>query len=105
GMIGGQYLYTMEPGTALETVHRLKTGCRFYAAVTPALCAADLPREDPEAGRDFADELGMLFQVVDDILDADGYVLEEGVEAARTRANRAAERAPALLLEVPADTS
>jgi hypothetical protein len=47
----------------------------------------------------------MLFQVVDDILDEDGYVLEEGAEAARRRANRAAERALALLLEVPADTS
>jgi len=30
---------------------------------------------------------------------------EEGEEAARTRANRAAERALALLLEVPADTT
>jgi geranylgeranyl diphosphate synthase, type II len=105
GMIGGQYLDTMEPGTDLERVHRLKTGCLFSASVALALWAAQLPREEQEAWRDFADELGMLFQVVDDILDADGYVLEEGVEAARGRANRAAERALALLLEVPADTS
>ena len=105
GMIGGQYLDTMEPGTDLETVHRLKTGCLFYASVTLALWAARLPREEQGTWRDFADELGMLFQVVDDILDADGYVLEEGEEAARTRANRAAERALALLLEVPADTT
>jgi geranylgeranyl diphosphate synthase type II len=105
GMIGGQYLDTMEPGTDLETVHRLKTGCLFHASVTLALWAAGLPRDEQAAWRDFADELGMLFQVVDDILDADGYVLEEGEEAARTRANRAAERSLALLLEVPADTS
>jgi geranylgeranyl diphosphate synthase type II len=105
GMIGGQYLDTMEPGTDLERVHRLKTGCLFYASVTLALWAAGLPRAEQEAWRDFADELGMLFQVVDDILDEDGYVLAEGVEAARGRANRAAERALALLLEVPADTS
>ena len=105
GMIGGQYLDTMEPGTDLETVHRLKTGCLFYASVTLALWAAGLPREEQGSWRDFADELGMLFQVVDDILDSDGYVLAEGVEAARARANRAAERALALLLEVPADTS
>ena len=89
GMIGGQYLDTMEPGTDLETVHRLKTGCLFYASVTLALWAAELPREEQGAWRDFADELGMLFQVVDDILDADGYVLEEGVEAARARARTA----------------
>src|SRR5262245_17664314 len=105
GMIGGQYLDTMEPGTDLETVHRLKTGCLFYASVTLALWAAGLPREEQGSWRDFADELGMLFQVVDDILDADGYVLTEGVDAARVRANRAAERALALLHEVPADTS
>jgi hypothetical protein len=47
----------------------------------------------------------MLFQVVDDILDDDGFVLVEGVEAARARANLAAERALAMLLEIPADTS
>jgi geranylgeranyl diphosphate synthase type II len=105
GMIGGQYLDTMEPGTDLETVHRLKTGCLFYASVTLALWAAGLRRDEQHAWRDFADELGMLFQVVDDILDEDGYVLEEGVDAARSRANRAAERALALLVEVPADTS
>ena len=98
-------LDTMGVGTDLETVHRLKTGCLFYASVTLALWAARLPREEQGAWRDFAGELGLLFQVVDDILDADGYVLEEGEEAARTRANRAAERALALLLEVPADTT
>ncbi|HEY7603118.1 MAG TPA: polyprenyl synthetase family protein [Gaiellaceae bacterium] len=105
GMIGGQYLDTMEPGTDLETVHRLKTGRLFYASVTLALWAAGLPRGEQASWRDFADELGMLFQVVDDILDEDGYVLEEGIDAARSRANRAAERALALLLEVPVDTS
>jgi geranylgeranyl diphosphate synthase type II len=105
GMIGGQYLDTMEPDTDLETVHRLKTGRLFYASVTLALEAVGLPRDDQGPWRDFADELGMLFQVVDDILDDDGYVLVEGVEAARARANRAADRALSMLLEIPADTS
>jgi geranylgeranyl pyrophosphate synthase len=40
GMIGGQYLDTMEPDADLETVHRLKTGCLFYAAVAMPLWAA-----------------------------------------------------------------
>ena len=105
GMIGGQYLDTMEPDTDLETVHRLKTGCLFCAAVTLALAAVELPRDEQGAWRDFADELGLLFQVVDDILDEDGFVLVEGVDAARGRANRAAERALSMLLEIPADTS
>ena len=105
GMIGGQYLDTMEPGTDLETVHRLKTGRLFYASITLALEAVELPRDEQGPWRDFADELGMLFQVVDDILDDDGFVLVEGVDAARARANRAAERALSMLLEIPADTS
>jgi geranylgeranyl diphosphate synthase, type II len=105
GMIGGQYLDTIETGTDLEVVHRLKTGCLFYASVAVALWAAGVPEDEQEPWRTFADELGLLFQVVDDILDADGYVLTEGVERARARANRAAERALALLLEIPADTS
>ena len=96
GMIGGQYLDTMEPGTDLETVHRLKTGCLFYASVTLALCAAELPRDEQGPWRDFADELGMLFQVVDDILDGDGFVVEHGVDGGPARANDAAERAHAL---------
>jgi geranylgeranyl diphosphate synthase type II len=105
GMIGGQYLDTMEPDTDLETVHRLKTGRLFFASVTLALAALELPREEQGPWRDFAEELGLLFQVVDDILDDDGFVLAEGVEAARARANRAADRALAMLLEIPADTS
>jgi geranylgeranyl diphosphate synthase type II len=105
GMIGGQYLDTMEPGTDLEAVHRLKTGCLFYASVTLALWACGVPLEQQAAWRAFADELGMLFQVVDDILDSDGYVITEGVDAARERANRAAESALAHLLEIPDDTT
>jgi geranylgeranyl diphosphate synthase type II len=104
-MIGGQYLDTMEPGTDLETVHRLKTGRLFYAAVTLPLWAADLPTREQGPWRDFGEELGMLFQVVDDILDGDGYVLTEGEDAARARADRAGERALAMLVGIPADTS
>src|SRR3954447_11888326 len=52
GMIGGQYLDTREPGTDLETVHRLKTGCLFFASVSVALWAADLPREEQGSWRD-----------------------------------------------------
>ena len=105
GMIGGQYLDTMEPGTDLETVHRLKTGRLFYASVTLALEAAEVPADAQRAWRAFADELGMLFQVVDDILDGDGFVLERGVDGARRLADDAAARARAALEQVDADTS
>ena len=105
GMIGGQYLDTMEPGTDLALVHRLKTGCLFYAAVAMPLWAADVPEAEQRDWRAFGDELGLLFQIVDDILDGDGYVLTEGPEGARELANRAGERAHATLGGIEADTA
>jgi len=105
GMIGGQYLDTMEPGTDLEQVHRLKTGCLFSASVALALWAAGLPEAAQGPWRAFGDELGLLFQIVDDILDADGYVLTRGVDGARMLADEAAARARATLEKIDADTS
>jgi geranylgeranyl diphosphate synthase type II len=70
-----------------------------------ALWAAELPAEDQAPWRAFAEELGLLFQIVDDILDADGYVREHGAEGARRYAEEAAERARGRLDEVEADTS
>jgi geranylgeranyl diphosphate synthase type II len=105
GMIGGQYLDTMEPGADLERVHRLKTGRLFYASVVLPLWAARVPAESQSPWRAFGEELGLLFQIVDDILDADGYVLAHGPERARALADEAAERALSLLAEIPVDTS
>jgi geranylgeranyl diphosphate synthase, type II len=105
GMIGGQHADTKELGYPLEEIHRLKTGRLFYASVACALWAAELPEREQKAWRDFADELGMLFQVVDDILDGDGYVLARGEDGARRLAEDAAERAQARLTAIPSDTS
>ena len=105
GMIGGQYLDTMADNPELETVHRLKTGCLFYGSVAMGLWAAGVPEDAQTSWRAFGDELGMLFQVVDDILDADGYVVTVGPDGARRLADAAAERARARLAEVDADTS
>jgi geranylgeranyl diphosphate synthase, type II len=105
GMIGGQYLDTMADSPDLEEVHRLKTGCLFYGAVATALWAADVPETAQGAWRAFGDELGLLFQIVDDILDGDGYVATHGVDGARVLADEAAERARARLAEVDGDTS
>jgi geranylgeranyl pyrophosphate synthase len=105
GMIGGQYLDTMEPDADIEAVHRLKTGCLFYASVAMPLWVAGLPAEAQVPWRGFGDELGLLFQIVDDILDSDGYVLSHGLDEARSLANQAGERSLAMLLEIPADTS
>jgi geranylgeranyl diphosphate synthase type II len=106
GMIGGQYLDTVAPDAAdLAEVHRLKTGRLFFGSVTMALYAAGVPREQQEPWRAFADELGLLFQVVDDILDGDGFVETHGIEGARKIADESAARARAALARVGADTS
>jgi geranylgeranyl diphosphate synthase type II len=105
GMIGGQYLDTMVPDADLATVHRLKTGCLFYASVTMALQAAEVSAAAQAPWRKFAAELGLLFQIVDDILDGDGYVGLHGVEGARRLADEAAERAQSRLAAIDANTS
>jgi geranylgeranyl diphosphate synthase type II len=105
GMIGGQYLDTMVDGADLEAVHRLKTGCLFAASVSLALWAAEVPVPEQVAWREFGDELGMLFQVVDDILDEDGFYVSDGPAGARKLADEAAERAHERLAAIPADTS
>jgi geranylgeranyl diphosphate synthase type II len=105
GMIGGQYLDTMVPEADLAIVHRLKTGRLFFAAVAMALWASGLSEEEQAPWRAFAEELGLLFQIVDDILDGDGYVVLHGSDGARRLADEAAERARARLAEVDADTS
>ena len=105
GMIGGQYLDVTESAPDEVTLHKLKTGRLFAAAVGLALRVADLPEPAQRPWRAFGEELGLLFQIVDDILDQDGYVLTKGEEAARTLADQAGERALAMLLEIPAETS
>ena len=105
GMIGGQYLDTMVDGYDLAAVHRLKTGRLFYASVTLALWAVELPEEEQAQWRAFAEELGLLFQIVDDILDGDGAALEHGPDRARRLADEAAERAHERLQGIDADTS
>jgi geranylgeranyl diphosphate synthase type II len=106
GMIGGQFLDTIDRDAAdLAEVHRLKTGRLFFGSVTMALWAAGVAPEEQGPWRAFAEELGMLFQVVDDILDGDGFVETHGIDGARKLADEAADRARAALDEVAADTS
>ena len=105
GMIGGQYLDITGGATDLAALHRLKTGCLFSASVACALWVAEVPEREQVPWRAFAGELGLLFQIVDDILDEDGYVRERGTEGARALADETAERAQARLADVPADTS
>ena len=103
-MIGGQQI-DLEGGAPLDRLHSLKTGALFSAAVLCGLWAAEVPVPEHAPWRAFAGELGLLFQIVDDLLDGDGYVLEVGEEQARRLADEAAERAQARLAEIEADTT
>jgi geranylgeranyl diphosphate synthase type II len=105
GMIGGQYRDISGDDGDLVALHRLKTGRLFAAAVGCGLWAAGMPEGEQKPWRAFGDELGLLFQVVDDVLDGDGFAARFGNEGARGVAADAAERARAQLDEIPADTS
>jgi geranylgeranyl pyrophosphate synthase len=104
-MIGGQYLDVTGDGADLVRLHRLKTGALFAASVGSALAALEVPDREQAPWRRFAEELGPLFQAVDDLLDGDGAVLSAGPERARELADAAADRAQARLEAIDADTS
>ena len=104
GMIAGQQL-DLAGGADLRQLHGLKTGSLFAAAVMCALWAAEVPIDEHPPWRAFAGELGLLFQLVDDVLDGDGFVLTVGADGARRLADEAAERARAELAAIDADTA
>ena len=75
GMVGGQYV-DVQGGQAgaegLRAVHALKTGRLISAAVSVPLALEGRGEPETILYRRFADELGVLFQIVDDILDVTG---------------------------------
>ena len=88
GMVGGQYVDVTMPAAssasrpgaaglsdeaeALRRLHELKTGRLIAASVGIPLALADVGEPETIRYRRFADELGVLFQIVDDILDVTG---------------------------------
>ena len=126
GMVGGQYLDiagTAPPGPdGLRRLHELKTGRLIGASVDCVLLLAGTPEPATIAYRSFAAELGVLFQIVDDILDVTGnqtalgksphsderlgkrtYVSEFGLERARDLAAESHHNARAALEQAAPD--
>jgi geranylgeranyl diphosphate synthase, type II len=103
-MIGGQHRDITGDTADLAALHRLKTGALFSASVGVALWVAEVPEAEQPPWRAFGDELGLLFQAVDDLLDGDGYVVAHGEDEARRVADEAAGAAFGTLDEIPADT-
>jgi len=76
GMVGGQYVDVSAgeelDANALRELHSLKTGRLIAASIAVPLALAGTAVEPRAAYTRFADELGVLFQIVDDILDVTG---------------------------------
>jgi geranylgeranyl diphosphate synthase, type II len=79
GMVGGQYLDVAgvpdddpEAARSLRRTHELKTGRLIGASVECVLLIAGMSRSTTTDFRNYAAELGVLFQIVDDILDVTG---------------------------------
>ena len=121
GMVGGQYLDVAGVGETpeeLRRLHALKTGRLIGASVVCVLLLAGMDETETIPWRRFAAELGVLFQIVDDILDVTGtdaalgkpsgsdermgkrtYVSHFGVDGARALARECHESARASLRE------
>ncbi|HEV2060517.1 MAG TPA: farnesyl diphosphate synthase [Solirubrobacteraceae bacterium] len=120
GMVGGQFMDVAgQPRDAdeLRRLHELKTGRLIGASVECVLLISGMNRPDTTEFCAFAFELGVLFQIVDDILDVTGtdaalgkpqgsderhgkrtYVSEFGLDGARELAARSHRQARASLL-------
>ena len=75
GMVGGQYADVaggLAGAEALRELHALKTGRLIAASVGVVLALEGLAEPETMPYRRFAGELGVLFQIVDDILDVTG---------------------------------
>jgi geranylgeranyl diphosphate synthase, type II len=134
GMVGGQYVDVTEfdtggPGEGgvdpdrLREMHRLKTGRLIASSIVVVLILGELPENETIPYRRFADELGVLFQIVDDILDVTGsdeelgkpsgsderhgkltYVSAYGLDKARELASESHGKARKALAETAAKT-
>jgi geranylgeranyl diphosphate synthase type II len=123
GMVGGQYIDVAETAPdgpyGLRRLHELKTGRLIAASIECVLVLAGTLEPDRIASfSTFASELGVLFQIVDDILDVIGsaetlgkqqgsderlgkrtYVSEFGLDGARELATESRARARAALAQ------
>jgi geranylgeranyl diphosphate synthase type II len=123
GMVGGQYIdvagTAADDAAGLRHLHEMKTGRLIAASIECVLLLDGSAQPATISGlRAFAGELGVLFQIVDDILDVTGsqealgktqgsderlgkrtYVTDFGLDGARRLADEAHERARAALTQ------
>lgn len=126
GMVGGQFLDVAgipDSEDSVRLLHTLKTGRLIRGCVLCGALLADAPEKELEKLGYFAAELGLLFQIKDDILDVVGetavlgkqagtderlerrtYVSIFGLEEAERLASSSRDKALGVLEDIEADT-
>ena len=129
GMCGGQALDLAATGKLITTeqlkqLHSLKTGALLNAAVImPSICAEKVPTEHQQIFSDFAQLIGLAYQVQDDIIDLTSteeelgkpagsdlaankstYPALLGLQGARDKAENLLQQALQALLRLPYNT-
>lgn len=127
GMVGGQaldiaYENSSFPFETLQTIHRSKTGALITASVLAGGIGAGADAKQLEALKRYGDQIGLAFQIVDDLLNATAtteqlgktagsdaeqgkatYPAYFGIEETRHRAKTATEEAKTALAEFGRD--
>ncbi len=90
GLIGGQIMDILSEGKkitpkTLEYIHKNKTGKLISLSVRFACILANAPEKDIKRLEKFADNIGLAFQIVDDILDVEGSKNTLGKETGQDR--------------------
>jgi len=131
GMVGGQIMDIDQTGRrevtdpeTLYMIHKYKTGALIKSSARIGAILAGASREEQVAVSEYASELGLCFQIVDDVLDATStreelgksagsdaeqgkatFVGVFGIDGAKREADGAAKRALGALAMVEGDTS
>ena len=95
GMVGGQVMDLEAEGRSLDlpeltAVHRAKTGALITASAVMGAVAARADRATERAVEQYADEVGLAFQIVDDVLDSTASTEELGKTAGKDARQRKA---------------
>lgn len=92
GMIGGQVIDISSEGKGLDLkqlqhLHAKKTGALITAAVECGCIVASASDEERQPALQFAQDIGLAFQIVDDLLDITSGVKKRGAEISSDREN------------------
>jgi geranylgeranyl diphosphate synthase type II len=106
GMIGGQVIdieYSEKKPTlpVMDYINIHKTGKLIAASCRSGAIAGEACARDEKAILTYGECLGFVFQLVDDIIDHDGYVTVFGERDCRRRAEELTKTAKAAVMKVP----